>query len=223
MSRSPHSNSLCIATDASLTGIGGVLHETRGNSRRSLTPLAAWAAPFPQRAEPKQMMTLEAIAVLVAITEWGGRLRKQTVWLQLDNQALVFAMQRGRSRCPTTNAVLQDIFTLLIKFQLQVCPFHVKSEDNGQADDLSRLWEPCPATSTLHPRGLTAASKQHLHTHDWLTKALTKRQQDIGYGSPAARGSHQGRSCTQHHSSSSHSAAICLNNRQWAAPAFKQH
>ena len=46
MSRSPSDSSWCIATDASLTGIGAALHETRENSRCQVTPVAAIAAPF---------------------------------------------------------------------------------------------------------------------------------------------------------------------------------
>jgi len=183
MSRPPTGNSKCIATDASLSGLGCVLHKTRGNSRRSAKPIAALAAPFVQRAEPKHMMTLEAIAVLVAISEWGRRLSGSTVWLQLDNQALVFAMQRGRSKCPDANAVLQQIFTLMIRFQLQICPFHVMSEDNSQADDLSRLWEPCPSTSALHQNGLTHASAQQLNTYSSKMFRHTKQLPATGQAS----------------------------------------
>ena len=219
----PHAYSKCLATDASLSGLGAVLHETRGNSRALATPVARLAAPFPHRAEPKHMMTLEAIAVLIAICEWGAGLRGSTIWLQLDNQALVFALRRGRSKCPATNAVLQDIFVALIRFQLQICPFHVRSEDNEQADELSRQWEPCRSTCAQLQSGLTDASSALLNTHSSQIRDPTKRPRGIGCDSLDEPGSRRKKQCAHQPSSRSHSADTLQQRTQWAAQASKQH
>ena len=158
MAETPNGRSLCIATDASLSGIGAVLHATRRSARSAAAPLDALAAPFTQRHEPRDMMLLEAAALYASIAHWAPRLAGSVVWLQLDNQALVWAMRRGRSKCRRSNDVLKHIFAITVRHRLKVVPFHVKSEDNGQADALSRQWEPCPSTCALDHTTPTTAS-----------------------------------------------------------------
>ena len=187
MSRSPSDSSWCIATDASLTGIGAALHETRENSRCQAMPVAAIAAPFASRAEPKQMMELEAIAVLAAIHEWGPQLTGEVIWLQLDNQSLVFSLRAGRSKSPRCNDIIGKIFTYMIAYSMQIIPFHVMSEQNEQADALSRQWEPCPAYCKLDHSTPTIAFEERQHLSNLPIQVRTKPPCGIGLDLQAKR------------------------------------
>lgn len=120
-----------IWTDAATTaGIGGHLGPRED-------PAAAFSLPVIQ--EGLDIMTLEALALLAAIKQWGERLRGYHITCKLDNQVVVAAVHTGRCRHQPTQEVIRNIFGKALRLDLELTPEWVPSEENYVADALSRF------------------------------------------------------------------------------------
>lgn len=126
-----------IWTDASLTGLGGVLGS-------QLSPLARFSVAVPDEERGGNIMTLEASAVLHALQLWGERLEDLHVTAHIDNQAVAEALVRGRIRHRSTQRVIRHIFTLVHNHRISLSIRWVPSAENAAADALSRQVQPGP-------------------------------------------------------------------------------
>ncbi len=147
MKRAPCADDPVIATDASLWGIGGELVSHRGSrSPKGWRNTVPYSGAVRQRvradlwpwAAPADMMTVEAAAALVAVRRWAPQFAHGRVWLQLDNEALVWALTKGSSRHAAANALIRELLLVCTSYDLQVFPYHVASECNAGPDLLSR-------------------------------------------------------------------------------------
>jgi len=156
MMASPCTSVQCIATDASLTGAGGVLYSALRPGNAMVMPrwrhtrllpapnslaTSAVAFPFCSHGEPKDMAVLEAFAACEILQHFIERREIQPrsdVWLQLDNQALVMVLRKGRARDARLNNVVRRLLSLCIATDVRLYPFHVFSQENEWPDLLSR-------------------------------------------------------------------------------------
>jgi len=212
----------CIATDASLTGTGYALYDTRKAAKLMHEPFMALAQPFASRAEPRQMMELEALAVKQAFDTWAPILAGRTIWVQLDNLGLVYALRSGRSHSPTSNAVIQHIMGVAVEHDIQFFTYHVHSQENSHADALSRLWERSKPTQTQLPQmyWTTAAELRH-SSHLW-TQAETKPCCDTGWNLRTRQDSVGEGSLTPRKTTYNFSSGGCNSATRWEAPAYQR-
>ena len=97
-----------IRTDASTTGLGGILFDRQGQ------PVRYWAEPMPtealehlkiQTGEPGLMTVYELLALLISVVLWGGMLGKGrlSISAQLDNEAALRIAAKLASPHPKVN------------------------------------------------------------------------------------------------------------------------
>ena len=91
--------------------------------------------PLPQLAT---IHLSEAYALYTAIFHTGPLLRHRSLAVFVDNNALFHAFRHGASRDPPLNRFILLIFRLLFRFDIDVHLFWIPSEENIEADLLSR-------------------------------------------------------------------------------------
>lgn len=122
-----------IWSDASTTkGYGGHLGPQEA-------PLAAWQAPIPDELQGKDIMLLEALALLESLRRWQPDLAGCSVRCYVDNSVLFSALRSGSCRHRPTQGVIRAIFELAMTADVQILPHWIPSAENKLADVLSRL------------------------------------------------------------------------------------
>jgi len=151
MRRAPGPAAEAWATDASLTGLGGVRYKCLADAYAHRNPIQAFAVKLPKRHEPGEMMTLEAAAAELAVQLWAPRNAGAAVHLLVDNEALSHCLQRGRAKAAPANAHVRRLLLHAAAVDAQVFARHLFSTQNTAADALSRQFEssPPPVASCL--------------------------------------------------------------------------
>ena len=85
----------------------------------------------------------ETYALLLAVHSWTSILSRRfgTLELRGDAQGILQAVLKRRARSPIINLLVAEIQLCLAASMFDIFGAHVWSEDNGWADDLSRLEE----------------------------------------------------------------------------------
>jgi hypothetical protein len=102
---------------------------------------------IPTKHNKKDIMFKEALAVLRCVEHWKGRMERKLVVFNVDNQALVAALNSGGCRQRATQAIVRRVYTLAAWHSFSLRAVWLSSASNKRADDLSRfvLHEPSPA------------------------------------------------------------------------------
>ena len=136
-----------IRTDASTTGLGGILLDAYNR------PVVWLASPIPQWAlealgivagEPGLMTVYELLALLISMYVWRRYLRRCRIGIlvQLDNEAAIRIAVKMASPHPKANRLAAEIALLLEETGAEtVSGQHWRNEINIEADALSRLTE----------------------------------------------------------------------------------
>jgi hypothetical protein len=136
-----------IRTDASTTGLGGILLDAYNR------PVVWLASPIPQWAlealgivagEPGLMTVYELLALLISMYVWKRYLRRCRIGIlvQLDNEAAIRIAVKMASPHPKANRLAAEIALLLEETGAEtVSGQHWRNEINIEADALSRLTE----------------------------------------------------------------------------------
>ena len=136
-----------IRTDASTTGIAGILFNER------LEPIQYWADDITKEdlkrygskeGDPAFMAEWEMLALLVSLVVWKESIKatKAQVVAQLDSKAAMGAALKLASPRPLVNAIAAEISLVLEEAQAEVLePEHFRGVLNVEADALSRLRE----------------------------------------------------------------------------------
>jgi hypothetical protein len=132
-----------VWSDASGTlGIGGHLagHEDQFSER------------IPVKHAKKDIMFKEALAVLRCVERWIPRMERRMVIFNVDNQALVAALNKGGCKQRATQAIVRRVYTLAIWHSFSFRAVWLSSASNKRADDLSRfvLHDPSPAVDMTY-------------------------------------------------------------------------
>ena len=97
-----------------------------------------WDKNFMNEAEPS-IEYLELFAVAVAVLKWIKWFKNKCIYLHCDNESVVYMINKMSSSCKNCMVLLRLIVLEGLLQNVQISAVHVKSEDNGQADALSRL------------------------------------------------------------------------------------
>ena len=97
-----------------------------------------WCNEFMTKYEPS-IEYLELFAVTVAIIKWIKWFPNKRILLYYDNESVVWMINKTTSKCRYCMVLLQMIVLEALKQNVRIKAAHVRSEDNGRADALSRL------------------------------------------------------------------------------------
>ena len=117
-----------LATDACLTGCGGVCGAT---FFRSEFPESVQALKLP-------IHDLEILAIVVGVRVWKEELRGKRVIVYCDNEASVCALNSGRSSVSFTAACLRELWFHCCTVQAELRAVHLPGVENRLPDYLSR-------------------------------------------------------------------------------------
>jgi hypothetical protein len=112
------------------------------------------------------MPYLEMLAVALALSTWGPRLRGLRITIRSDSQTSVAALHSGS--CPDSNLMhlVRTILWLAATHQFAIRCIHIPGKLNSAADCLSRgLVQEFRRSFPLHDSGPTPITP--LPTHTW--------------------------------------------------------
>ena len=81
----------------------------------------------------------ELYAAVTALATWGHRMVGRNVYFHIDNQAVVAVLSKHYSPAPHMMALVRSWCLMLVQFDVNVRPIYIPTDDNIDADDLSRL------------------------------------------------------------------------------------
>ena len=119
-----------MATDANLTGFGGISDREYFKGR------------FPPELKGKNIGTLELWAVLMAIQTWKDKFRGKYFWIHVDNEAVATILNTGASRDTHLQELLREIAYIAATSQFVIKAKHISGVSNRIPDWLSRWREP---------------------------------------------------------------------------------
>ena len=97
-----------------------------------------WDLDFMVKNKPS-IQYLELYAVTAAVTAWIHKLKNRRVSIFTDNDSVKTMLNTNTSSCKNCMVLIRIIVLLQLIHNTRIYAKHVKSEDNGPADDLSRL------------------------------------------------------------------------------------
>jgi hypothetical protein len=119
-----------VWSDASGTlGIGGHLDNNEDE----------FSERVPRKHRDKTILFKEALAVLRCTELWADRMHRHQVVFNVDNQALVSALNKGSCAHRPTQALIRKVYTLAAWNSFSFRAVWLSSEDNARADRLSRF------------------------------------------------------------------------------------
>lgn len=124
------SETLNMFTDASDSGVGAVC----GHEWFSIAFIESlrWLKSFP-------ICWRELYALVKAIATWGETLRGKRVTLYIDNQTVVYCINKGASRETNLMSLIRTLYLLLAKYDIECKAEYISTVENSSADALSRL------------------------------------------------------------------------------------
>jgi glutamine amidotransferase PdxT len=133
-----------LATDACLSGIGGI----------SSQHYFHFELPHPWAGTPINI--LEALAVMVALKLWARQLSGLRVSLRCDNVTTVHAINNLRTRSPILQNIVREIMYICATHQLEIRAVHIAGLENRVPDWLSRWHTDQVFQSKFHAFNLAA-------------------------------------------------------------------
>jgi hypothetical protein len=111
---------------------------------------------IPIKHRGKDIMFKQALAVLRCVELWQGRMHRKLVVFNVDNQALVTALNKGSCQRRSTQAIVRRIYTLAAWNSFSLKAVWLSSDANKRADDLSRF-------ISIHPTAATECTYDYAH------------------------------------------------------------
>ena len=115
-----------MATDANLTGFGGISGQQYFKGR------------FPPNLKGKNIAILELWAVFIGLQLWKEEFRGRYFWIKVDNEAVAIILNTGASRDPELQSLLREIAYLAASHQFVIKAKHILGITNRVPDWLSR-------------------------------------------------------------------------------------
>ncbi len=81
----------------------------------------------------------ELYAVVKCLKTYGTKIANTRIVLHVDNQVACYAINNGTTRCPQLMELVRCLYFTLVEFGLECRAEYIRSQDNIQADALSRL------------------------------------------------------------------------------------
>ena len=95
--------------------------------------------PFCKEYKYKSITWRELYAIVKATATWGKQLSKRRIRFHCDNEAVVFILQTGTSKCPQIMNLVRSLFYICEQFNIECSAEHIPGLKNEIADALSRL------------------------------------------------------------------------------------
>jgi hypothetical protein len=120
-------------SDASGTlGLGGHLGSEEN-------PRDIWRARLPARMVGKDIMILEALALLECMRRWKQSIQGTRLICHVDNTVLYWSLRSGSCANRSVQAIIRAIYSILLEADCEIWPQWISSGANGLADALSRF------------------------------------------------------------------------------------
>eukprot|EP00435_Cladocopium_sp_Y103_P041707 s3444_g11.t1 len=152
-----------VRTDASTTGLGGILLDAKGRPVRwwaSLIPTQALAHLKIDTGDPGLMTTYELLALLLSVIIWTPFLKhcRLGLMVQLDSESALYVAAKLASPHPKANLVAAELALRTEQLGIEaILGQHWPNYINTTADALSRL-----AEGKVIPPGLLHLPRDHL-------------------------------------------------------------
>ena len=82
---------------------------------------------------------LEMVPVLLAVKLWGELWKRQKILLHIDNEALVYVINKQSSKSKRLMKLVREFILLSMKLDIVFKAVHISSKSNGIADAISRI------------------------------------------------------------------------------------
>ncbi|KAI8490971.1 hypothetical protein Bbelb_313900 [Branchiostoma belcheri] len=148
-----------VATDACLTGCGGICNGEFFHSRFPTAVLEQYGA---------KIHVLEMLTIVVAARKWGPGWRGSRIVINCDNMACVYVLNSGRSRDKDLLHSARELWLIAASCDFVLRAEHIQGRENRVADHLSR-WH----LSSKH------AEQFHILTEDVDTIEIPVFQEDF--------------------------------------------
>ena len=128
-----------MASDASLTGLGGTL---QGKEYFRLR--------LPEHWRGVNIAYLEILAVVVCLKVWGAEIKGKRVLMLCDNEAVVSVLGTGKARDRFLQAAMREVVYLLALAEAELRVQYVRSSSNKLPDYLSRWYQSTEVRRKFH-------------------------------------------------------------------------
>ena len=101
-----------------------------------------FSAPYVSSLAPALEFSInwrELYAAVTALATWGPRMAARNVYFHIDNQSVVAALNKHYSPAPHLMSLVRLWCLLLVQYDINVRPIYIPTDENVDADDLSRL------------------------------------------------------------------------------------
>ena len=97
-----------------------------------------WNYDFCTKVDPS-IEYLELFAVLIAVLNWDKLFENRRIVLFCDNEAVVHMINNSSSKCKNCMVLIRLLVAEGLRWNMRIFAKHVRTQDNGKADALSRL------------------------------------------------------------------------------------
>ena len=118
-----------FASDASMTGAGGVNYENK----------TYFKLTFPARYLEYKIHILEMLSLLLCCKVWGKHWKGRKIQARSDNQCVVIAVNKGASKDPFMQSCIRELFYICSIHAFEIRAVYISSKDNVLPDSLSRF------------------------------------------------------------------------------------
>ena len=94
---------------------------------------------WPDKWKTYNIVVLELFPIVLSIDVWGSQLRNKQIYINTDNEALVYILNKQSSPDRLTMILIRRLVLLLLKFNIHLRAKHIAGVKNVLADALSRL------------------------------------------------------------------------------------
>lgn len=136
--------------------LGEVSHTFYSDASGSWGCGAAWGSLWFQQRWPELWLDVniavkELVPVVLAAAIWGATWSGGRVRVRCDNEAVVYAITKGRARDPAIMRLVRCLFLLTACHNFVLVASHIPGRDNHLADAISRN-EPIPPSFQMAPQ-----------------------------------------------------------------------
>lgn len=122
-----NSEQLCLYTDSSNLGLGGVFG------------IKWFTERWPVNLLQYHITIRELFPIVLAIHLWGRNLQNKCVQFHTDNMAVVHIINKQTSKDPTIMKFVRQFVLPILKYNIIFKALHIKGAKNKAADQISRL------------------------------------------------------------------------------------
>ena len=144
-----------IELDASLQGLGAVWGSQ------------IYALSIPLGYLNFQIVHLEMLNILVALRAWGSQWLHKRISIACDNEAVVFALNSGKTKDFSLAAIARNIQLMLATYNIEIVVKHIPGKDNDLRSRWATTDQPMARLSRLIPHHVWITLASNVLEIDW--------------------------------------------------------